>query len=179
MKGIVFVELLKMAEEAFGEDMVDAVLDSLTLESGGAYTAVGTYPCGELVAIVGGFSATSGLSGDALQRQFGHWMMTRFTELYPDFFADKTDALHMLEAIEDEVHVEVRKLYPDAELPSFATTRGGPGELTMEYSSARPLVPFCHGLIEACLGVFKAEGDVTLRPGGDANRAVFDIRLAG
>lgn len=179
MKGIVFVELLKMAEDAFGEDAVDAVLDNLDLSTGGAFTSVGTYPCSDLVAMVGGFSRMSGLPGDALQRQFGHWMMTRFTELYPEFFKDKPDALSMLEAIEDEVHVEVRKLYPDAELPNFKTRRMAPDALEMEYVSARPLVPFCHGLIEACLDVFGSTGTVTLRPDGDAHRAVFGVRLAG
>lgn len=36
MKGVIFVELLRMAEANAGEELVDQVLDSLTLESGGA-----------------------------------------------------------------------------------------------------------------------------------------------
>ena len=32
MKGTVFVELLKMAEDAFGEEVVDTVLDKADLE---------------------------------------------------------------------------------------------------------------------------------------------------
>jgi hypothetical protein len=47
MKGTVFVELLKMAEEAFGEDVVDDVLEKADLETD-AFTAVGNYPCSEL-----------------------------------------------------------------------------------------------------------------------------------
>jgi hypothetical protein len=38
---MVFVELLKMAEESFGEELVDAVIDAADLPSGGAYTSVG------------------------------------------------------------------------------------------------------------------------------------------
>ncbi len=43
MKGIVFTELIDMVEATFGEDMMDDVFDDCDLESGGAYTAVGTY----------------------------------------------------------------------------------------------------------------------------------------
>jgi len=68
-------------------------------------------------ALVAAFSARSGAPVPELQRLFGHWMLKRFAAAYPAFFAAKTDALQMLEAIEGEVHVEVLKLYPDAELP--------------------------------------------------------------
>jgi hypothetical protein len=40
MKGTVFVELLKMVEDAFGEDVVNCVLDKADLENDGAYTSV-------------------------------------------------------------------------------------------------------------------------------------------
>lgn len=63
MKGVIFVELLAMAEDAFGEDAVDRVIDDTALPSGGAYTAVGNYPCEELIALVRGFSAHSGIRG--------------------------------------------------------------------------------------------------------------------
>lgn len=71
MKGTVFVELLKMAEEAFGEDVVDDVLEKADLETD-AFNAVGNYPCSELMKIVAAFSDHSGLSEEVLQRKFGH-----------------------------------------------------------------------------------------------------------
>ncbi|HBB84658.1 MAG TPA: guanylate cyclase, partial [Sulfitobacter sp.] len=49
MKGTIFVELVNMAEEAFGEDVVDEVLENADLENGGAFTTVGNYPCSELI----------------------------------------------------------------------------------------------------------------------------------
>lgn len=36
MNGIVFVELIAMAEDAFGEDVVDRVIEAADLSSGGA-----------------------------------------------------------------------------------------------------------------------------------------------
>lgn len=161
MKGVVFVELLTMAEVAFGEDVVDQVIDKAELASGGSYTAVGNYPCEELVRIVDAFSAHSGISGDQLQRKFGHWMMTFFGKQYPDFFSGKSTSFEMLEAVDGEIHVEVRKLYPDAELPRFETVRTSEGRLEMVYTSPRPLVSFCHGLIEACVETFDEQAEIT------------------
>lgn len=178
MKGVIFVELIKMAEQAFGEDTVDTVLDKADLDNGGAFTTVGNYPCSELVKIVVAFSDHSGLSAEALQRQFGHWMMDFFIAHYPEFFADQTTAFALLESVDKEIHVEVKKLYPEAELPRFDTERLGDDRLEMIYSSPRPLDAFCHGLIEACLERFKEEGEISRVPHPTQSNAVtFDITL--
>lgn len=178
MKGIVFVELLKMAEDLVGEAAVDAVLDATPLSTGGAFTAVGDYPCSDLVALVSAFSQATTVPGAELQRQFGHWMMNAFKTYYPGFFDSRPDVLAMLEAIEGEVHVEVRKIYPNAELPTFATERLAPDALRMDYSSTRPLVPFCQGLIEGCVDHFGTPASITTadRSTPDAARAEFTIR---
>jgi hypothetical protein len=176
MKGMVFTELLQMAEQAIGEDAVDEILDSMESETGGSYTSVGSYPCRELLQIVNGISDRSGLPCDELQRQFGSWMHNRFVESYPEFFADKKTALDMLEAIESEVHVEVRKLYPEAELPYFRTSRTDGRCLRMTYKSERPLVAFCHGLVEACVQHFGDGASIHLEQ-VSTQEAVFDIRL--
>ncbi len=178
MKGTVFVELLKMAETEFGEDVVDNVLDNADLDSGGVYTAVGNYPCSELVTLVTAFSEHSGLSGEVLQKAFGHWMLKNFGDNYPEFFKDKKDSFEMLEAIDGEIHVEVRKLYPEAELPRFSTSRTSENTLEMHYSSPRPLAAFCHGLIEATTEHFKQRAEITQKVPTNANvNARFEIRL--
>ena len=179
MKGIVFVELLAMAEDAFGEDVVDGVIESADLPSGGAYTSVGNYPCEELMTLVQGFSRHSGVPGAELQRMFGHWMMDSFKTHYPQFFENRSGSLAMLEAIEDDIHVEVRKLYPDADLPSFETNRPTPDVLDMTYKSPRPLADFCQGLIEASVEKFGETATISRkdRSVGDMTIADFNIRL--
>ncbi|QPM92259.1 heme NO-binding domain-containing protein [Pseudooceanicola algae] len=178
MKGVIFVELIKMAEGAFGEDTVDMVIEKADLDNDGAFTAVGNYPCSELVKIVMAFSDHSGLSPEVLQRKFGHWMLGFFVDNYPEFFADKDSAFALLESVDQEIHVEVKKLYPDADLPRFDTNRPGPGRLEMVYSSANRLDAFCHGLIEACMERFEEEGDVVRAPHPTEQNAIaFDITL--
>jgi hypothetical protein len=179
MKGLVFVELLAMAEDAFGEDVVDGVIDRSDLPSGGAYTNVGNYPCEELMTLVRGFSQHSGIAGPELQRLFGHWMMNSFVRHYPDFFVGRNGSLDMLAAIEDEIHVEVRKLYPDADLPHFDVQRPDQDTMQMTYRSPRPLADFCHGLIEGCVTHFgeTAVIDRTDRSTHDNTEADFNIRI--
>ncbi|WP_417525694.1 heme NO-binding domain-containing protein [Marinovum sp.] len=181
MKGLVFTELLSMAEQALGEAAVDDILDGLDLETDGAYSAVGNYPCGELMRIVGAISDHTAIPVPELQRQFGRWVHGQFVKGYPAFFEDKSNALAMLDAIENEVHVEVRKLYPDAELPSFETEWHGPRALTMTYRSDRPLVPFCHGMIEACVAHFDQPAEITVTEFGShaARAARFHVQLTG
>lgn len=178
MKGTIFVELVKMAEDAFGESTVDDVLSKANLTNDGAFTTVGNYPCSELVKIVMAFSQHSGLSPDVLQRKFGHWMMDHFVDNFPTFFADKTDSFSLLEAVDGEIHVEVKKLYPEAELPVFETLRVTPKHLKMTYSSPRPLVAFCHGMIEACLERFDQTGTIERQSvAAQENATTFDIHL--
>lgn len=62
MKGIVFTEFIEMVENRFSADMMDDILDAANTASGGAYTAVGTYDHGEMVALVSALSAHTGLS---------------------------------------------------------------------------------------------------------------------
>jgi len=180
MKGVVFVELLAMADKAVGEEAVDRVVARCPLSTGGAYTAVGTYPASELHQLVQGFSKATGAPEAALQRQFGHWMLTRFSEDYPAFFQAQPDAFTMLESVEGEVHTEVRKLYPDADLPRFETERLPGDALRMTYISPRRLADFCHGLIEACLDHYGETAHIerTDRSSGALGIVDFVIRRA-
>ena len=51
MKGIVFTEFLDLVEAKFGYEVVDHIIQESKLPNEGAYTGVGTYPHGEMVAL--------------------------------------------------------------------------------------------------------------------------------
>jgi hypothetical protein len=53
--------------------------------------------------------------------------------------------------------VEVRKLYPDAELPQFEVRRFGADCLEMIYRSTRPFADLAAGLIAGCVSHFQEE----------------------
>ncbi len=127
--------------------------------------------------IVGALSDSTGLSMAVLQRAFGKHMLTRFIATHPVFFENRKNALELLDAIENEVHVEVRKLYPDAELPTFETEWLGETALRMTYRSQRPLAEFCHGLIEGCIEHFGGGMEITREP-SNGEETVFHVAHA-
>ena len=153
MKGIVFTEFLELVEDRFGLDTCDHILESSDLESGGAYTSVGTYDHRELVQLVGHLSEHVGVDASELVRVFGEYLFGRFVELYPAFFEDVTDGVEFLTRVEQHIHVEVKKLYPDAELPSFEYSQDG-AVTSVVYRSQRAFGDLAHGLIAACLAHF-------------------------
>ena len=90
MKGVVFTEFLDMVEQRFSPDMVDDIIEDANLPSGGAYTAVGTYPHDEMVALVVALSARSGAAVPDLLRAFGEYLFGRFVQGYPGHFSAAT-----------------------------------------------------------------------------------------
>ena len=151
MKGIVFCEFVEMMEQEFSGEMADEIISGAQLESGGAYTTVGTYDHHEMLTLVTRLSEKTGMPVPDLINAFGRYLFGRFFELYPAFFEGVDGAFSFLDRIEEHVHVEVRKLYPDAELPTFATSRPNDDTMVMVYQSKRPFADLAHGLIEGCI----------------------------
>ena len=150
MKGMVFTEFLDMVELKFSADMVDDLIEDSQLPNGGAYTAVGTYDHAELVRMVEALANRSGVPVPTLVHAFGLYLFGRFHALYPGFFSGIPTALDFLEGVETVIHTEVRKLYPDAQLPEFDCVRTASG-LDMVYSSPRHFGDLATGLIEGAL----------------------------
>lgn len=149
MKGLVFREFVDMVDDVYGPDVLDDILEAADLPvSKGAYTTVGTYPVEEMTSLVEALSAQVGAPADQLVRAFGRYLLPRFFAKFPAFFEEVHDAFDFLERVHDHIHVEVRKLYPDAELPSFVTARED-GRMTLDYRSQRRLADLAHGLVEA------------------------------
>lgn len=150
MKGIVFSEFLEMVESHFSPEVADEIIVAAGLSSGGMYTAVGTYDHHEMLALVSCLSERTAIAPAELLHSYGAWLFGRFTKLYPSFFEDVRNAFDFLARIEDHVHVEVLKLYPDAELPTFDISRPDAGTLQMTYRSGRPFADLALGLIQGC-----------------------------
>ena len=154
MKGVVFTEFLEMVEQKFSPDMVDRIIDEAELPSGGVYTAVGTYDHTEIVALVSHLSEAAEMSVPQLLHAFGKHLFGRFVEGFPHFFEGQDDAFAFLAKVEDYIHVEVKKLYPDAELPSVLASSDASDRMTIVYRSDRAMADLAHGLIEGCIEHF-------------------------
>ena len=157
MKGVVFTEFLEMVETNFSADMANDIIADSQLPNGGAYTAVGTYPHAELGRLVIQLSKKTGTKVPDLLKAYGRHLFARFHAGYPAFFENVSDGFGFLQSIEKVVHVEVRKLYPDAELPSFETVLVSENRLSMIYRSPRCLGDFAEGLMEGCFAHFNEQ----------------------
>jgi len=154
MKGVVFTEFQEMIEDQFGLKMYDQLIEACELPSDGAYTSVGTYDHAELLQLVTKLSSETGVEVPELVRAFGVHLFSRFSTGYPQFLEGSETSVDFLRSVEDYIHVEVRKLYPDAELPKFTFEQVAEGRWEMKYDSSRPFADLAHGLIAATIEHF-------------------------
>lgn len=174
MKGMIFTEFLEMVESKMSSDMVDDIIDDSNLSHGGAYTTVGNYDHAELVAMLDALSKRTGIEVSTLVQEFGLHLFRRFSVLHPKFFQGVDTSLDFLEGIENVIHSEVRKLYPNAELPEFICTRSADG-LEMVYISSRHFGDLAEGLIKAAINYF-GDSLVLMRKNMPNSDIVFNLK---
>lgn len=160
MKGIIFTEFLEMVEQEFGYEMVDKIISENDLSSGGAYTNVGTYNHEEIVKLIISLSRHSRQEVSSLLKAFGIFLFDTLKNAYPHFLEAAQNAFDFLESIENYIHVEVRKLYPDAELPSFETRKLDSNTLELIYKSERKMADFAEGLLIRSLDHFGVKASI-------------------
>ena len=175
MKGLVFTEFLEMVEAKFSPDMLDRIIETADLPSGGTYTSVGTYDHAEMVELVTCLSRETGIPANDLVRAFGTYLFGRFHQAFPRYFAGVGSTFEFLSQVQNYIHVEVRKLYPDAELPSFMYEMPAPDRFVLLYNSSRPFAVLAEGLIRGCIAHFGESIDLVVEDisGGQGTAARF------
>lgn len=160
MKGVVFTEFLEMVEDHFSMEVADRIIEASDLPSEGAYTSIGTYDHAEMVQLVTNLSQETDIPIPDLLCTFGKYLFGHFAAGYPQFFEGIEGAFPFIEKIDGYIHVEVRKLYPDAELPTFKCDTSKAGRLTVIYNSTRPFADLAKGLLMGCLEHFGEKADL-------------------
>ena len=176
MKGLVFTEFLELVDEQFSFETCERVIEMSNLPSDGVYTSIGTYDPAEMATLLGNLSKETGIPAPDLLQVFGRHLFKRFLTSFPVFFEGITSSLEFLPRVNDTVHVEVRKLYADADLPTFICETPAPGTIVMVYRSKNNLPDLAEGLIRACIDHF-GEPLVVERKGlgGEPPATVFTI----
>jgi hypothetical protein len=162
MKGVVFTEFLEMVEDRFSPEMADQIIERAELSSGGVYTTVGTYDHREMVQLVSCLSEETGIPSAELVRSFGMHLFRRFHTMFPQYFEGVASSFDFLQRIDHYIHVEVGKLYPDAELPAFDCDTSQPGRLLLTYRSSRPFAALAEGLIRGCVAHYGEAVDIAI-----------------
>ena len=145
MKGIIFNLVEEVVTHDYGVDAWEDLLDQTRVQ--GAYTAVGSYPDEELLALVAAASSMTGVSVPDLMRHVGRRSIPLLQQRYPEFFELHSESRGFLGSLNEVIHPEVRKLYVGAEPPHFGFSDADDGSLLMEYRSDRSMCALAEGLI--------------------------------
>lgn len=179
MKGVIFSELIRWAEETRSPEVADAMIMNAGCAREGVYTSVGNYPHEDAIALLSALSEGTGIELPSLAYEYGVWLAPRFAKLYPQIFEGYSDLRTFLRDIDAHHHMEVKKLYPDARTPSVVAVFDGE-EIGISYASHRPFANVAHGLIEGYAEYFGEAIEITRSDeDGGATIARFSIHPAG
>jgi hypothetical protein len=181
MKGIVFTEFLEMVEAQFSPALADRIVCAASLPSGGAYTSVGTYDHGEMWSLVIELGRATGTPVPHLMHAFGEHLFHRFAIVYPTSFENVSCAFDFLQGLETVIHSEVRKLYPDAELPRFDIAERSARHMVMVYRSQRHFADLAEGLLRGCTRHFDEPIEIAREnlPADRGSAARFTLTRSG
>ena len=159
MKGIVFNVLRGMVQDKSGLDSWDRALMATGLD--GAYTSLGSYPDQELIRMVNHLAKEAGTSSTTYLRQFGRHACRAMLDSCRHITAQFADSRSLLRALNQIIHPEVRKLYPDSETPDFRVVKESSVMIDLEYTSQRSLCSFALGMAAGAVDYFGEKAEIS------------------
>lgn len=178
MLGIVFTSLIDMLEEKVSPDFADEVIVEAELQNDGAYTAVGYYPFEEMQKMVGILVKKTGKSANELLYDFGFYLFGKLSAAHGSVLANTDSLLQMLEHLDGDIHVQVRKLYPDADLPRFKVMSRTDNAMVLQYYSERDLYALAEGLMDAAAEYYGVTVERELRTLSAPHTYEFSLSVA-
>ncbi|PMH46576.1 guanylate cyclase [Vibrio sp. 10N.286.49.B3] len=172
MKGIIFTEFMELVEDQFGLDVLDEVLAMSQDE--GIYTSVGSYDHRSLVKLIVNLSKKTDIDAETLQQVFGRSVFKSLLASIPldASLIESSGTFQFIKHVETYIHVEVKKLYPEASPPTFNFISEGESKMTLDYQSARCMSHVCFGLIKGCADYFDEEIDISMESISDDDNLV-------
>ena len=149
MKGIIFNCLEDLIVKKYGDEVMEEIYAEAEF-SAEAPPFVGpeTYADADLFAMVALLSQKTNLPVDDLVYAFGRYMFPVLADKYPVFLEKVNSPLEFLKSVDGIVHVEVRKLFEEAEPPTIAVESTDHNQAVLRYSSKRKLCRLLEGLLE-------------------------------
>lgn len=177
MKGIVFTEFFKHIENAHGADLLDDVIVSAALPNDGGYTSVGTYPFNEMLSLVGACTKATGRTVADVLDGFGQHCLAAWVNYVPAFFGATRTLFDILAEINEFHELEVRKLYSDAELPTFVVETRDERVMVIGYYSPKQLTDLAIGVIKGAAAHLGQKIEVSAEPAEGPQGAYSRLRI--
>ena len=178
MKGFIFTNFLDFVEKNKGLEMVDSMISDCDLPSDGIYSAFLSYEYNELVTLLTYVSKKTNIKQEVLLEEFGRFVFPYLIGKHSYIVKEYSNPIDLLAGIENHIHIEVKKLYEDAELPTFSVAEKTKTSLSLIYTSSRGLTYFAIGLMKETLDFFKVKGKIDMDPAYKNNGSVkFHIEI--
>ena len=163
MKGAVFISLQEMVEQSIGFAGWQQLIDACNLPSQGAYTSGGKYDDSEMAELVGMLSERLATPIPDLLKAFGNHLFKDLAKGHGDLLASCPDGKSFLLIVDQQIHVDIEKLYANSSLPFLDVVDTGPNKLHLTYRSPRKLCYLAEGLIHGVAEYYHSH--VTLEHG--------------
>lgn len=155
MKGIIFNLLESFIVDRWGEERFERILSRCPLHTTTAFVGPGTYPDSDLFTLVEGATEELGIDTQTALRAFGRYALPRLAAKFDVFVRDHRHPKSFLCTLDGIIHVEVRKLFAQAEPPHIWHEDPAPDALVLHYRSQRKLCSMFEGLLEGTGDYFR------------------------
>lgn len=155
MQGSIFTVFSEMVIEKLGIETWNDLLDTVKPTSQGIYTKGMQYDDSEMMALVGALSIKTNIDGPQLVKTFGGYLFIHLFNSSPAKLSHIDNLKDFLLSIDSVIHKEVKRVYPQAYLPSFEYSETPDGDLVMYYQSKRKLCHLSEGLILSAAAHFE------------------------
>lgn len=179
MKGVIFNVVEEFIIEGWGEDVYDEIMEMCPVHSRGPFVAPGTYPDEHLVAIASAAAGKLGLPlADAL-RAVGTWGFPKLADQVSDLIDRSAGFVAFLKSVDSVIHVEVRKLMPEAVTPRFTVESLDDDVITLRYQSNRKMCALMEGLLQGAADYFDTPIEYSQREcmHDGAEACVYTVRV--
>ncbi len=180
MKGIVFNILEALIVEKFGDETMEEIYANVQF-SGDVLPFISpeTYPDSDLYAMVTFLSKKTSIPVDDLIFEFGKFMFPVFFIKFPVFFEKIESPIEFLKTINDIIHVEVKKIFDEANPPMVKVKQIEENQILLYYNSERKLCKLLEGLLEGMASHFKTKisytHEICMKNGAD--QCVYEIKF--
>jgi hypothetical protein len=106
-----------------------------------------TYPDGEVVELIVGAAQHVDVPLQPMLEAFGEFLSHALMRIYQPLVQPEWRTLDVIERTERSIHTVIRRQDPNATPPYLSATRIAPGEVHIEYTSARHLCSVAIGIV--------------------------------
>src|SRR5690606_13678721 len=110
---------------------------------------------------------------------FGKSLFPQLVAVFPELAVGYGDTFALLMSVENVIHQEGLKLYPDADLPRLEVKREREDVMTVSYSSRRCMARFAFGMSKGCIAHFGESIEATVTPDSQNVDALFRLVRKG